>query len=220
MQNTFTDRPIHRHVAAAGLLLAASAALHAQGVYRSVGPDGRVTYSDKPPATAPAREAGGRGEAAAAGSALPYELRQIAARYPVTLYTGPDCVPCGAGRALLTSRGIPFTERTVSSGDDVAALQRLAGEASLPLLSIGSQQLRGFSDVEWTQYLDAAGYPKASALPGGYRAAPATPLVEAQRPAPAPTPPAAAGSDVVPTPTRPRAAPAPERNANPAGIRF
>ena len=205
------------HPLAAGtLLLCGALAAQAQGVQRIVGPDGRITYTDQ---AAPA-SASAPGSPSSDAGTLPYALRQAVQRYPVTLYTGPDCVPCGAGRALLTSRGIPFTERTVSSGDDVAALQRLAGEASLPLLSIGSQQLRGFSDVEWTQYLDAAGYPKASALPGGYRAAPATPLVEAQRPAPAPTPPAAAGSDVVPTPTRPRAAPAPERNANPAGIRF
>jgi len=39
----------------------------------------------------------------------------------------------------------------VSSQDDGEALKRLAGEAALPLLNIGSQRLKGFSEPEWTQ---------------------------------------------------------------------
>ena len=40
----------------------------------------------------------------------------------------------------------------------------------------GGQQLKGYSDLEWKQYLDAAGYPKSSQLPSGYRNPPAAPL--------------------------------------------
>ena len=69
--------------------------------------------------------------------------------------------PLAAG----ATRGIPFDERTVKSNEDVEALQRLSGQASLPLLTIGTQQLKGFSDAEWSQYLDAAGYPKSVQLP-------------------------------------------------------
>jgi hypothetical protein len=95
----------------------------------------------------------------------------------------------------------------------VQALQRLSGDGSLPFATIGSQQLKGFSDSEWTQFLDAAGYPKSSALPPGYRQAPATPLVSAAAPAAAPRP---AAAPVAP-PAPAVAAPAP---SNPAGIRF
>jgi hypothetical protein len=50
-----------------------------------------------------------------------------------------------------------------------SALQRLSSQNSLPLLTIGTQQLKGFGDTEWSQYLDAAGYPKSnSQLPAGY----------------------------------------------------
>ena len=38
-------------------------------------------------------------------------------RFPVTLYTSTNCAPCGAGRTLLASRGIPFSERTVATND-------------------------------------------------------------------------------------------------------
>lgn len=165
---------LNAHLSGLALLLAAGAAL-AQPVYRHVDKNGKVTFSDQPPA-ANAQPATPRGGSAAGASAgLPYELRQVAQRYPVTLYTSDECGPCGAGRSLLVTRGIPFDERTIKSNEDVEALQRLSGQASLPLLSIGTQQLKGFSDAEWSQYLDAAGYPKSAQLPASYRNPPAQP---------------------------------------------
>jgi glutaredoxin len=199
---------------AALTLLAASAG--AQQVYRIVGPDGKVTFSDKPPVEAnvklaPVVPLGG--SAAANGAGLPFELRQVASKYPVTLYTGANCGPCGAGRAYLSSRGIPFTERTVTTAEDAEALKRLAGDNSIPLLTVGGQQIKGYSDTEWGQFLDAAGYPARSALPASYRNPPASPLVAVQRPAPA-----AAPVESAPEPVR--APPPVERADNPAGIKF
>ncbi len=163
----------------------------AQGVYRIVGPDGRVTYSDQPPpANTPARPVTGTA-APAAGSpsgTLPFELRQAVSRFPVTLYTSPECNPCRSGIAYLERRGIPFTEKTVQSNADIQALQRLSGETSLPLLTVGNQQLRGFAESDWKQYLDAAGYPAHTVLPSSYRRPSATPLVAATEVAPPPPP--------------------------------
>lgn len=200
------------------LLLTAMAVLAsqalAQQLYRIVGPDGRVTFSDvPPPPSSNAKVTTGRGGSfteSAGSSALPFELRSVVQRFPVTLYTGKDCGPCESGRNLLRNRGVPFTERTIESAEDAESLQRLSGSTSLPFATIGGQQLRGFSDVEWSQFLDAAGYPKTSQLPAGYRNPAPTPLVARAAPAPAPAPAAAA----VPP------APAPSANDNPAGIRF
>ena len=86
-------------------------------------------------------------------------------------------------RTLLTTRGIPFQERTVNGNQDVEALQKLSGQTSLPLLTIGTQQLPGFSDTQWAQYLDAAGYPQQSKLPPGYAQPEASPLVPPKPPA-------------------------------------
>nr|WP_245660657.1 glutaredoxin family protein [Polaromonas jejuensis] len=189
----------------------------AQQVYRIVGPDGKVTFSDQPPppssnARVSATSAGSAGGPATAS--LPFELRQVAAKYPVTLYSGDNCGPCGAARSLLTSRGIPFAEKTVSTNEDAQALQRLSGDNSLPFLTIGAQQLKGFSDAEWDQFLDAAGYPKTSRLPSGYRQPAAAPLVAVQRPAEATVP----AVNASPAPGRPM--PEPAASPNPAGIRF
>jgi glutaredoxin len=193
-----------------------SFAVQAQAVYRIVGPDGRVTFSDRPPPEGAQRsQRGGGFEAASGSSALPFELRNVVSRYPVTLYTSANCAPCASGRNLLASRGVPFSERTVSSQEDIDALQRLSGGQTIPFLTIGGQQLRGYSEIEWAQFLDAAGYPKTSQLPAGYRNPAAAPLVAAQRP-PAESPGGAPQQAEAPPPPAP-AGPAP---TNPAGIRF
>jgi glutaredoxin len=216
-------------VMSAGLFVLAMAALsptaNAQTVFRIVGPDGRVTFSDKPPLTAEqsvtATGRGGR-PVEVANTSLPFELRQVSTRYPVTLYSSASCGPCTSGRALLTSRGIPFTERTVTTAEDGDALARLSGENSLPFLTIGGQKIKGFSDTEWTQFLDAAGYPAASRLPANFRNPPASPLVAVQRPAPAEQPAATAAASADASPNAAAPAPStPVNNAsNPAGIRF
>lgn len=210
-----------------GIALVGCTVALSQTVYRIVGPDGRVTFSDQPPVAAPASgvtTAGSGGGSASGGVGLPYELRQVANRYPVTLYTGPDCTPCGSGRALLNGRGVPFAEKTVTTNDDIEALKRLSGETGLPFLTIGGQQLRGYSDVEWGQFLDAAGYPKTSQLPSAYRNPPASPLVAVQTPAqPASrTPPQGAEQPITVNRGIATPPPAPARPSrdNPAGIRF
>ncbi|HWI81640.1 glutaredoxin family protein [Ramlibacter sp.] len=189
----------------------------AQQIYRSVGPDGRITFSDRAPpdgsGTAKAAPVVTMPRDATDVAVLPFELRQAATRYPVTLYAGPSCDPCAAARSLLARRGIPYAEKTVSSNEDIEALRRLAGVATLPVLAIGGERVKGYSDVEWNQLLDAAGYPRTSQLPAGYQQSPAQPLVAIQdvppvRPA---SPPAAP-----PAPAAPPSAPPPSRS----GIQF
>jgi glutaredoxin len=178
-----------RRLAMAGLVaLAAVGSLtgQAQQVYRIVGPDGKVTFSDRPPPDGKGTPANSLRVGASSTASLPFELRGVVQKYPVTLYSGPDCGPCVTGRQLLISRGVPYTERTVTSEDDIEALKRLAGAARLPFLTIGGQQLRGFSEIEWGQFLDAAGYPKTSQLPAGFRNPPPAPLVAVAKPAEAP----------------------------------
>jgi glutaredoxin len=178
--------------------LLAATPLYAQ--YKVVGPDGKVTYTDRPPAPASGKvtELGGRGSVAAESTVLPLELRQPAARYPVTLYASAGaCDPCESARQLLRRRGIPYSEKSVQSPEDADALERLSGGRDAPTLSIGSQTLRGLAPEVWNSYLDAAGYPRDSRLPPNYQYSPATPLVARAAP--------------------PRAAEAPSSEERPAG---
>jgi glutaredoxin len=203
-------------LAVAGAVLALAGPAHA--VYKVVGPDGKVTYTDTPPpANSNARvqpvAVGGGGGGAPNLAGLPAELQQAAGKYPVTLYASAGCRPCDSGRQLLRQRGIPFSERLLASTPaDNAALQRLTGGTELPVLTIGQQQLKGLVASDWHGYLDAAGYPRESKLPASYRAPAATPMVQAPETAAAEAPVDAAA------PAAPPAAPA--RPASGPNIRF
>ena len=193
----------------------------AQGVpYKVTGPDGRVTYTDRPDARAQSVRPLGAAAAAAPADAgwldaLPFGLRQVAQRYPVTLYTGPGCTPCDMGRQLLQRRGVPFREWAVPAGAG-AELQRREGTDSLPVLRVGREQLLGFEAGAWRQTLDAAGYPKSGSLPSGWQA----PAVQSLA---APGAPGAAGGGPATERESPQArvtAPPPTPEPAPGGFRF
>ncbi|MDZ4075906.1 MAG: glutaredoxin family protein [Hylemonella sp.] len=211
-------RPRYAALLAAAAVLALLPVLaSAQGIYRIVGPDGRVTFSDKPPTRsekATALSPSGRSNEGGGASELPFELREAMNRYPVTLYTGDNCEPCGAARSLLNRRGVPYTERTITTAQDIEALQRMGMEATVPIATIGGQRLKGYLEGDWSSYLDAAGYPKTSRLPSGYRNPPIGPLVPLQEAPPAAARPAAAPPA---TPSAPAPGPTPD---NPTGIVF
>lgn len=195
-------------VAAVSLLSAAPA----YALYKVVGPDGKITYTDRPDVTSekkvqPMSARGG----VANDVSVPFEVRQAAQRYPVTLYVAPDCPPCDDGKQFLRQRGIPFSEKLVSTAEDGQALQRLTGSSTLPALTVGAQTVRGWQREDWASYLDAAGYPKQSRLPANFPQGKAEPLTES-RPAPAAQAPAPAPQ----SPPAPEPAPAPP----PSGIRF
>jgi glutaredoxin len=198
-------------IATMAIFTPATTNLYAQQVYKSVDKNGRVTYSEVPPLPNSGDKLTGE---SAANPSLPYTLQQVVSRYPVTLYTTKDCGPCVNARLMLTQRGVPFAERTVSSNEDIDAYKKLNNENTFPLATIASQQLKGYEADEWTKYLDAAGYPKSSVLPRNYRNAEATTL----------TPKKAAEKsekEVAEKPATARPAPAPQApNNNPAGIKF
>lgn len=200
-----TTRPL---LALAALFVAAGPAA---AQYKVVGPDGSVTYTDRPPITSnakitPLNRRGQPVEApAGAENDLPFDLRQVATRYPVVLYAQPDCPPCDAARGFLQQRGVPYSERRVTTDDDAAALERAVGGRTVPSVTIGTQALRGLSQGDWTAYLDAAGYPRESKLPRNWKAPAPTPLVERSAPtrtaaAPLPAPAAAPEGEGEPAP--------------------
>ncbi|HET7794010.1 MAG TPA: glutaredoxin family protein [Rhizobacter sp.] len=180
-------------VAAASLLTA----VPAHALYKVIGPDGKVTYTDQPSVSPENKvQAVGTRGGVSNDASLPFELRQVVQRYPVTLYVAADCQPCDSGRQFLRQRGVPFAEKLVSTADDSNALQQLTGSTNLPSMTVGAQVVRGWQRENWASYLDAAGYPKESRLPANFPQGKAEPLTEAKqqqnapvaRPAPSPQP--------------------------------
>jgi len=189
-------------------LLLCSTPLASAALYKVVNPDGSITYTDRPPTASNARVTAMRGPGGGAATAsataeagLPADLRLVAQRYPVTLYTAVNCPACDSGRQWLARRGVPYRERRVVTEDDQQALIQLVGGRSVPSLTIGAQPVRGFDETDWLAYLDAAGYPRDNKLPRGWQPQPATPLVE---PVPRPV---AADSLPGPLPSPPDARP-------------
>lgn len=210
-----------RLLSATCLLLCLAGAAQAQGIQRIVGPDGRVTYTDRVTATVPSAPAPGTAAptstaAASEASTLPYTLRLAVQRYPVTLYTGDKCNPCASARDLLHKRGVPFVEKTVTTPDDAQAFAALGVDNVLPLVTLGAQRVSGLQTNDLHRYLDAAGYPATSQLPRTHRNPAPQPL--AAPAAPAPVTPQAGTLAPITAPAAP-VTPAPASN-NPAGIRF
>ncbi len=188
---------LRTYLSGIAVLLAAGAAL-AQPVYRIVGPNGKVTFSDQPPA------ANAQAGSAAPAAALPgapgrgRSCRTNCGRWRSATRSrstpATDCGPCGAGRSLLVTAGSPSPNGPSSSNEDIEALQRLSGQASLPLLyhrRRSSSRASRMPNGRSTSTRPAI--PRASQLPPSYRNPPAQPLVAvqaapaAQREAPAPS---------------------------------
>jgi glutaredoxin len=169
-------------MAGAGMFGSASAQ-----IYKWTDSRGVTHYSDTPASSQAI--AVGVAPPAPALLSLPYELAQAARKHPVTLYSTTGCAVCDHGRALLKARGIPFTEKTVTSDADEARLRDAGGDGSLPLLLVGRSKLVGFEAVAWQGALDAAAYPRRSMLPKAYRwqsASAADPVATAAAAAPVP----------------------------------
>lgn len=180
----------YRLAALAAALLVPLAAGAQSTVYRWVDKNGKVHYSDSPPAqdarnVSQKRMGTGQGEA----PQLPYATQQAMKTSPVVLYVSPTCGEfCAAGRDLLSRRGIPFSERDVSNPADAEAVKKLIGSLGVPVLAVGEKAMKGYSEGNWHGALDTAGYPR-TALPGQLNpmvpppaaAAPAPPKAEAAK---------------------------------------
>ncbi len=192
------------------LLLAAWPLQAAWAVYRVVGPDGQITFTDVPPPS------GGRALQQLAPSAptpaeasLAPALRAAMQRDPVVVYTMAHCPACRDGVALLRRRGVPYRELTVDDAGAARHFEQLShGVRRLPLLVVGARQLEpGFNASVWGGALDAAGYPPTSQLPPHWDFAPPMPLPALAASDAAAAPPARAGSVPVLPPPNPHAPP-------------
>lgn len=149
------------------LLLAVMLSLgaHAQSVYRWVDKDGKVSYSDTPP---PADVKNVQQKRLTSGvtvdqDQLPYGVKLAMEKSPVVLYANACGEPCSGGRALLSKRGVVYTERDPEkNAADAEALRKVAGALDVPVMTVGDKMMRGFDESAWSAALDAAGYPRNS----------------------------------------------------------
>lgn len=133
-------------------------------LYRWVDDKGHVEWRDTPPPTS-AKQVEQRtmiGNTIQT-STLPYSVQQATRNFPVTLWLFDCGEPCTKARGHLARRGIPYTERNAQK--DTEELKKLIGGTEVPLLIVGSKQLKGYLESDWDTALDSAGYPR-TAPPG------------------------------------------------------
>jgi len=156
-----TDMIAARVIAAVALSFALGA--HAQ-VYRWLDEKGRLHAGDTPPPSAREVEKV-RVAPTPTEPVEPYALQIARKNNPVTLYSTPNCPLCERARQLLKARGVPFTEKSVVTDQQVEELESVVGRNALPSLVVGTKIQDGFAESLYEAMLDGAGYPKKGALP-------------------------------------------------------
>ncbi len=180
------------------VILSCASAAQAQ-LYKWVGPDGKVTYSDvPPPSSAKQVETKSLSGSGPNTSGLPYQLAEAVKSSPAKLYTTAKCSPCEQGRKLLNTRGIPYTEKVVTTQEDIDQLRQLSGDEQLPVLTIGRNKQNGFDPNAWNAALSYAGYPESNQLPKNYSNGSVESAASAAKPADKPKTESAAAQPSIP----------------------
>lgn len=141
-------------------------ALPAPGaMYKWVDTQGRVQYSDIPPPPGAKKVEEHKVIRNTIGTAgTPFAVQDAAKRNPVTLWMH-DCGDlCNRAREYLARRGVPHTVRNPSRVDEQEAWKQASrGDNNVPLLIIGTgRAIKGFQESEWSEALDAVGYPRGA----------------------------------------------------------
>jgi glutaredoxin len=139
-------------------------------LYKWTDQDGNVHYTDQPPPpNAKASERKKFGDTPP-DVPLPYSLKKAIKDFPITLYSSDCGEACTKASALLSQRGIPFTEKNAREPAAAEELKALTGgKLEVPVMKLGSQVVRGYEEGTWNNALDAAGYPSSPVgpLPAG-----------------------------------------------------
>jgi hypothetical protein len=144
-------------------------AVQAGELFRWVDKAGKMNYGDLPPADATDIVKLKYSSNTPQNGELPEETRRALQNFPVTLYVGDGCgETCEQARTLLGKRGVPFSETLLRTRQDVEAFKQLSGiDGVVPVLGVGKDFLKGFSELLWNNELDIAGYPKTARSPQG-----------------------------------------------------
>jgi glutaredoxin len=136
-------------------------AAQADTLYKWVDGQGRISYHDQPPPDG----AGYRVEEKVLGTGNKRKendtLSKVAEKFPVVLYSVPDCGSCDVARLYLQKRKVPFTEQNLNADPELQqTLKKKIGSLSAPTIMIGEKVMKGYVESVLEGELDGVGYPK------------------------------------------------------------
>ena len=137
------------------LCIAAWSAAAAQTLYKSVGPDGKIVYSDKPPASGKVEKT--LDVQTLPNTAIPPETVKELERLKregkghavpsagLVLFSAGWCGYCRQAKAHLAQRGVSYREYDIDTPDGKAAFAQAGGGGGVPLLIKNGEKVRGYS---------------------------------------------------------------------------
>ena len=143
--------------------ISTTASSYADTMYKSVRPDGKVVFSDRPPIE-------GRIEKTMTfenlpSSTLPKETTSyveqlkrlkasapvVASREGVVLYSASWCGYCVKAKAYLVGKGISYQDIDIDTENGKTAFAQSGGGKGVPLLLAGGRRVQGFSPAAYDE---------------------------------------------------------------------
>ena len=146
-------------------LLTSSLASHADTLYKVVGPDGKITYSDKRPIKGNVEKKltfknlpstklpSSASSQPATGGSTKVTNNAKAISGQVTLFTASWCGYCKQAKAYLARQSINYREVDIETQDGMAEFSQAGGSGAVPLLIAGRESLQGFSPEAYDDLL-------------------------------------------------------------------
>lgn len=150
------------------LLTATAAAQTTTTLYKSIGPDGKVIYSDQPDPRAqtskrltfenlPASPLSAETQAYLEQLQKSAEQRASAASQDdVVLFSAVWCGYCKHAKNYLASKRVVYREFDIDTKQGLAAYAQAGGRSGVPLLVVNGQRVSGFSSAAYDAVLPKA----------------------------------------------------------------
>ena len=153
------------------VLLVATTAAQAETLYKVVGPNGNITYTDRPPADGKSTTT--LQFADAPSSPLPASVLKYQAELRLsmqgrlaqakkadsigttTLFSATWCGYCTRAKAYLSAKGIRYQEVDIDTAEGGRAYFEAGGTRGVPLLLTDNQRVQGFSEATYDRLFAA-----------------------------------------------------------------
>lgn len=128
-------------------------------VYKWTDEQGRVHYSDKPPASGKAEQVKIRINSYTGPALVSREKSSALGPREVVIYTTAWCGYCKKAKAFMDARGVRYREVDVEASESGRQDFARLGGRGVPIILVGAQRMDGFDQAGLEGMLKAAGHP-------------------------------------------------------------